>query len=462
VVVSAPLTGRKLHLVGIGGAGMSGLALAAVELGAEVSGSDREESSYSQRLRDAGVTVFIGHAAEQVPSGADVIRSTAIPDDNPEIATAHENGLRILHRSELLAELAALSRNCITIAGTHGKTTTTAMVAHMLDALGADPSFFVGGEVTVGGRTTNAHVGAGEVVVLEADESDGSFERYSPDVAVITNIEFEHPETWTSFDDLLAAFARHVAPADKVVVDIDEPNAAELNIEGRAVTFSATNPAADFAASDIADSPDPTGGTSFVLGAVPVTLAVRGRHNVKNALAALAAVTQLGHSVEAAAPALASFRGVARRFQPVGESVAGAKVYDDYAHHPTEVRAALETARGVAGEGRVVVFFQPHLYSRTKLYSEEFAEALLLADEIVVLDVYPARELAADFPGVSGELIVSAATTKSTGQRVHSAPTLDDAETLAAEILGEGDIAITMGAGTITQLSRRLTEGSSR
>lgn len=460
--MSSPFQGRRLHFVGVGGAGMSGLALAAGQLGAVVSGSDRDESSYSRRLREAGAEIFIGHAAEQVPPDADVVRSTAIPEDNPETSLALARGQRLMHRSELLAELAALSRNCVTVAGTHGKTTTTAMVAHMLDALGVDPSFFVGGEVNVGGRTTNAHVGSGEVVVLEADESDGSFERYRPDVAVITNIEFEHPETWASFEDLLAAFARHVAGAERVVIDVAEPSAGLLGIEGRAVTFSASDPVADFAAAQIVDPADPAEGTSFTLGQTRVQLGVRGLHNVKNALAALAALAQLGHSVEAAAPALASFRGVARRFQLVGQSPAGAKVYDDYAHHPTEVRAALETARGVAGAGRVVVFFQPHLYSRTRLYSKEFAEALLLADEVAVLDVYPARERAADFPGVGGELIASAAAAQGTDQSVHLAPTLDDAERLAGEILRDGDIALTMGAGTITQLSRRLTVGDGR
>ncbi len=454
--MSATLEGRKLHLVGIGGAGMSGIALAAKELGAEVSGSDREESSYLERLRSAGVAVVIGHDASNLPDGADVVRSTAIRDDNPELSAARERGLRVMHRSELLAELAALRPVCITVAGTHGKTTTTAMITHALCALGADPSYFVGGEIEVGGRTTNAHMGGGEVVVIEADESDGSFRRYKPSIAVITNIEHEHPETWGSLDDLIAAFAEHVAPAQHVVIDSQQPRSAELGLGDRARTFSVDDPAADLAAGAIDTPSDPRTGTSFMLGDLRVELGVRGTHNVSNALAALAALELAGYPPSIAAPTLASFKGVARRFEYAGQSAQGAFLYDEYAHHPTEVRAALATARQTAGDGRVVVFYQPHLFSRTLAYRREFAEALSVADVVVVLDIYPSRERPEDFPGVTGWAAATAVADHAGGRPVYYAPGFDDAEQLASRILRAGDLCVDMGAGSIIELTKRL------
>lgn len=458
--MSGQMEGRKLHLVGVGGAGMSGLALAAAQLGASVSGSDQNESSYVERLRAAGVAVSIGHAAENVPEDADIVRSTAIRDENPELVVAAERGQRVMHRSELLAELAALRPQCVTVAGTHGKTTTTAMIAHVLDATGADPSYFVGGEVTIGARTTNAHMGAGEVVVVEADESDGSFKRYSPDIAVVTNIEFEHPETWHNLDELLAAFAAHVAPAKKVVIEAEQPRRDELGLGERAITFSTVDPDADYYGSALDSPDDATRGTSFSLGDLRIELGVRGEHNVKNALAAIAALEQTGVAPAQAADVLAGFTGVARRFELIGKSPQGAIVYDDYAHHPTEVRAALETARSAARGGRVVVFYQPHLFSRAQTYRREFAEALSLADVIVVLDIYPARERQEDFPGMTGWVVATDAADYAGGRPVHYAPTFADAQQLAGRLLREGDLCVAMGAGTITDFSRELTEGS--
>lgn len=451
------LTGRRLHLVGVGGAGMSALATAALELGAEVSGSDRDESPTIERLREVGIDVSIGHSAKNVPDGAEVVFSTAVPKDNPEIVAATEGGLSLLHRSELLAEMAGLHETCVTVAGSHGKTTTTAMIAHALNQMGVDPSYFVGGDVRIEQRTGNAHIGDGGIVVVEADESDGSFVRYSPNIAVVTNIEFEHPETWSGFDELLAAFGRHLAPAERVVVRLEQPRAEELDLGDRAVTFSVDDPSADYFGRDIESPTDPSRGTSFVLGGQRVELSVRGTHNVENALAAIAALEALGHPPERSVPALSGFGGVARRLERIGTSDAGAAVYDDYAHHPTEVRAALVTAREMAQGGRVVVFFQPHLFSRTIAYRREFAEALALADVPVVLDIHPAREAQGDFPGVTGWTLASALADHADQRTVHYAPRLEDAAKMAARILRPGDICLTMGAGSITDLSRMLT-----
>lgn len=454
--MSAEFEGRKLHLIGIGGVGMSGLALAAHELGAEVTGSDREASSYTARLEVAGIAVTIGQAAANLPAGAEVVRSTAILDENPELAAAREQGLKIVHRSELLAELVATKPRCIAVAGSHGKTTTTAMIAHVLDRLGLDPSYFVGGEVTIGDHTTNAHLGSGDVVVIEADESDGSFLRYDPEIAVITNIEFEHPETWSGLDALIDAFRDFAARADHVVISADQPRIDELGIEGRSITFAPSPIAADLEAATITTPEDPARGSAFRLGEDVFELGVRGEHNVKNALAALAALELVGVSRADAAAALKTFTGVGRRFELIGETPQGAVVYDDYAHHQTEVRAALTTARQTAKGGRVIAVFLPHLYSRTRSYAREFGESLALADVVIVNDVYPARERAEDFPGITGWLIAAKTADAAPGMPVYYEPTYDDAVELLNKLLQPGDLCITIGAGDVYRVARRI------
>jgi UDP-N-acetylmuramate--alanine ligase len=436
-----------LHLIGVGGVGMSGLAIAAHQLGAEVTGSDREASSYTARLEEAGIAVTIGQAAANLPEGAEVVRSTAILDSNPELAAAREQGLKILHRSELLAELVATKPRCIAVAGSHGKTTTTAMIAHVLDQLGLDPSYFVGGEVTIGERTTNAHLGSGDVVVIEADESDGSFLRYDPEIAVITNIEFEHPETWSGLDELIDAFREFASKADTVVISADQPRIDELGVDGRSVSF---------APGTITTPEDPALGSSFELGDDVFELGVRGEHNVKNALAALAALELVGVSRADAGAALKTFTGVGRRFELIGETARGAVVYDDYAHHQTEVRAALTTARQSAKGGRVIAVFLPHLYSRTKSYAREFGESLALADVVIVNDVYPARERAEDFPGITGWLIATKTADAAPGKPVYYEPTYDDAVELLNKILKPGDLCITVGAGDVYRVAQRI------
>jgi UDP-N-acetylmuramate--alanine ligase len=455
--MSTAFSGRKLHLIGVGGVGMSGLAVAAHQLGAEVTGSDREASSYTARLEAAGIAVTIGQAATNLPDGAEVVRSTAILDSNPELAAAREQGLKILHRSELLAELVATKPRCIAVAGSHGKTTTTAMIAHVLDRLELKPSYFVGGEVTIGERTTNAHLDDGDVVVIEADESDGSFLRYDPEIAVITNIEFEHPETWSGLDELIDAFRKFAGNAESVVIAADQPRIDELALGDRSITFAPAPIEANLQAATITTPEDPALGSVFKLGELVVELGVRGEHNVKNALAAIAALELVGVSREDAATALKSFVGVGRRFELIGETSNGAVVYDDYAHHQTEVRAALTTARQTAKGGRVVAVFLPHLYSRTKSYAREFGESLTLADVVIVNDVYPARERAKDFPGITGWLIATKTADAAPGKPVYYEPTYDDAADLLERILKPGDLCITIGAGDVYRVAHRLT-----
>jgi UDP-N-acetylmuramate--alanine ligase len=455
--VSAEFSGRKLHLIGIGGVGMSGLAIAAHQLGADVTGSDREASSYTARLEEAGIAVTIGQDSANLPAGAEVVRSTAILDSNPELAAAREQGLTILHRSELLAELVATKPRCIAVAGSHGKTTTTAMIAHVLDQLGLDPSYFVGGEVTIGERTTNAHLGEGDVVVIEADESDGSFLRYDPEIAVITNIEFEHPETWSGLDELIDAFREFASKAKSVVISADQPRIDELKLADRSITVAPAPITADLEAATITTPEDPSLGSTFKLDEEVFELGVRGEHNVKNALAAIAALELVGVSRADAAAALKTFTGVGRRFELIGETPSGATVYDDYAHHQTEVRAALTTARQTAKGGRVIAVFLPHLYSRTKSYAREFGESLSLADVVIVNDVYPARERAEDFPGVTGWLIAAKTADAAPGKPVYYEPTYDDAVELLESILRPGDLCITVGAGDVYRVAHRVT-----
>ncbi|MBI5310529.1 MAG: UDP-N-acetylmuramate--L-alanine ligase [Actinobacteria bacterium] len=461
----SPFEGRKIHLIGIGGAGMSGLALVAHELGAAVSGSDRASSTYTDRLAAAGVSVAIGHDGANLPAGVEVVVSTAIEDSNPELLRARELGLTVSHRSDLLGELVAVKPHCIAVAGTHGKTTTTAMIAHMLAETGGEPSFFVGGEVNVGGEVTNARWGAGEIVVVEADESDGSFLKLSPEVAVVTNVELDHHSTWGGgIDELFAAFSQFTAPAGHVVIWRGQPRLAELTVPARATGFAIEGAGeaapGDLVASDLRTPADPAAGTSFTLrhpgGTVPVALGVRGDHNVLNALAALAALMACGVELPAAVSALASFKGVARRFEALGLTSHGAALYDDYAHHPTEVEAALKTAREAAAGGRVVAVFQPHLYSRTQSLARRFGEALALADVAIVMDVYAARESGHDYPGVSGWMVATATADARPGMRVLWQPSHADAAAALQRELAAGDLCITIGAGDITSLGRGL------
>ena len=441
-----PWAGRRLHFVGIGGAGMSGLALVARALGAEVGGSDRAESPYTERLRAAGIEPAIGHAATNLPPGAEIVVSTAIGPDNPELAAGRAAGAPVLHRGDLLGEVSRL-RRCIAVAGTHGKTTTTSMAVHALVRCGRDPAYLIGGELRSVG--SNAGWGAGEWLVVEADESDRSFLKLAPEVAVITNVELDHHSTYLSLGELEGAFTAFLGPASSAVLGAD----VTLDTPVRAVTFGIE--AGDLRAEGVETT---RLGSRFRVDGVTVELGVPGRHNVLNALAALGACREAGVDVEEAGPALADFPGAGRRFEPRGRTPSGAWVYDDYAHHPTEVRATLETAREL-GARRVVACFQPHLFSRTAALARDFGEALALADEIVVLDVYPARERPDDFPGISGWLVARAAADAAGGRRVRWLPRMEEARRLLEPELREGDVLLTLGAGDVDRLAAGLVAG---
>jgi UDP-N-acetylmuramate--alanine ligase len=430
-------SGRRLHFVGIGGAGMSGLALVARALGAEVTGSDRAESPYMDALRAEGIEPAIGHAAANVPDGAEVVVSTAIARDNPEVAAVDPS--RVQHRSDLLAEVSRL-RPCIAVTGTHGKTTTSCMVAHVLIAAGRAPGYLIGGELRTTGR--NAGWDDGEWVVVEADESDRSFLKLAPEVGVVTNIELDHHATYRTPREIGEAFAEFAAVA------------------GRTIAWDEADVAADvtYGAADAGGLELDAAGARFSAFGADVRLQVPGMHNVLNALAALLACREAGVEPSDAAAALASFSGAGRRFERVGSTPSGALVYDDYAHHPTEVRATLEAARTLEPL-RLIACFQPHLYSRTERLARDFGRALALADAVCLLDVYPARERAEDYPGVSGWTIATATADASGGRPVYWTPRHEDAERLLGPLLREGDVLLTLGAGDVDRVARALVAG---
>jgi UDP-N-acetylmuramate--alanine ligase len=424
---------------------MSALAVVAHALGAEVTGSDRAESSYLGRLRELGIEPVIGHRADGAPPGAEVVRATAVRDDNPELAAARAAGARILHRADLLAEVVAAGRS-IAVSGTHGKTTTSAMVTHALVEAGRDPAYLIGGRLR--SSDTNAAWGEGGWIVVEADESDRSFLKLSPEVAVLTNAELDHHATYRSLADLEGAMARFGASAPTRIVW--EGLKLELPSDGRTITFGLG--AGDLAAESVELRPF---GSRFRVEGVEVELPVPGRHNVLNALAALAACREAGLDPADAAAGLRTFAGTGRRFEPRGRTATGAEVYDDYAHHPTEARATLEAARSL-GALRVVACFQPHLFSRTRHLAREFGAALALADVVVVLEIYPSREDAEDYPGVSGHLVAAAAADHAGGRPVFWTPRIADAETLLRRELREGDALLTLGAGNVDRLAEVL------
>jgi UDP-N-acetylmuramate--alanine ligase len=439
-----PWAGRRLHFVGIGGAGMSGLALVARALGASVTGSDRAaDSPYAAPLRAAGIEPAVGHAAANVPDGAEVVFSSAIPHDNPERAAARAAGLRERHRAGLLGELTRL-RPTIAVTGTHGKTTTSSMLVHALLACGMDPSYLVGGEVRPTG--TNAAWGAGEWLVVEADESDRSLLELAPAIAVLTNAELDHHTTYASQRDVDATFAAFLRLASRAAVVWDRPALLALAPTGLDVVPFDAEPELR------------PGGSRFNLDGVAVELAVPGAHNALNAAAALVTARLAGADLEAAAAALAAFAGAGRRFEALGRTATGAEVVDDYAHHPTEVAATLAAARTL-GPRRLVAVFQPHLYSRTQRQARDFGAALAAADHVAVLDVYPARERAADYPGVSGLLVAQAAADEAAGRPVAWLRTTEIALPYLRRHLRAGDLCLTLGAGDVDALGRALVAG---
>jgi UDP-N-acetylmuramate--alanine ligase len=442
--VSSEWAGRRLHFVGIGGAGMSGLALVAHALGATVTGSDRAPSSpYAAPLRALGIEPAAGHDAANVPEDAELVVSSAIPPDNPERGAARERGLRELHRAELLGELTRL-RPTIAITGTHGKTTTSSMLVHALLGCGMDPPYLIGGAVRSTG--SNAGWGTGEWLVVEADESDRSLLELAPGIAVLTNAELDHHTTYSSQRDVDETFRAFLALADRAAVVWDRPALLALAPHGIPLVPFDAEPELS------------AGGSRFALDGVDVELSVPGAHNARNAAAALTAARLAGADLASAAAALRDFEGAGRRFERLGVTPQGAAVVDDYAHHPTEVAATLEAARTLSPR-RVIAVFQPHLFSRTARQAAEFGAALAAADEVVVLDVYPARERPEDFPGVTGLLVARAAADAGGGRPVAWLPTFAQAEELLAQRLREGDLVLTLGAGDVDVLGRALVAG---
>jgi UDP-N-acetylmuramate--alanine ligase len=424
---------RTLHFVGIGGAGMSGLALVAKALGASVTGSDRAESPYLERLRVAGILPVLGHAADNVPAGADVVYSTAIPSGNPELTVA----ATLLHRSELLAQVASLRRG-IAVTGTHGKTTTAGMIVHVLRRVGLDPPYVIGGELR--STSQNAGWGDGPWIVVEADESDRSLLALRPEIALLTNAELDHHATYGSRLELERTLRAFMGRPDERTVVWDRP------------ALRALCPA-DAVPYDAGEVTSTVTGARFRWREREVRLSVPGVHNATNAAGALTACALAGVEEAAAIAAIADFPGARRRLELLGRSAAGAVLYDDYAHHPTEVAAALAAARSLRPR-RLVAVFQPHLYSRTQALAREFGAALAHADLCVVLDVYPARERAEDFPGVGGRLVANAAA--DAGAQVAWLPGFAEAHSYLASILRDGDLCLLMGAGNIDSLGPQL------
>ncbi|MFE2879673.1 UDP-N-acetylmuramate--L-alanine ligase [Streptomyces roseus] len=455
---------ERPHFIGIGGAGMSGIAKILAQRGARVAGSDAKDSETAQALRAHGATVHIGHEAGHLaPDATCVVVSSAIRADNPELARAAELGVPVVHRSDALAAVMDGLRP-IAVAGTHGKTTTTSMLAVSLSALGLDPSYAIGGDLDAPG--SNAHHGEGDLFVAEADESDRSFHKYTPQVAIILNAELDHHANYASMDEIYESFETFVGkivPGGTLVVAHEQEGAAEIaarvrGTEGLNVVTYGEEEGADVRITKIT----PRGLTSEVTVLIDgrmltFTVSVPGRHYAHNAVAALAAGAALGIPVHNLASALGKYTGVKRRLQLKGEA-SGVQVIDSYAHHPTEMTADLEAIRGAAGDSRILVVFQPHLFSRTQELGKEMGQALALADSAVVLDIYPARE--DPIPGVTSEIIIAAA--RSAGADVTAEHDKAEVADVIAGMAKPGDLVLTMGAGDVTDLGpailARLTD----
>jgi UDP-N-acetylmuramate--alanine ligase len=444
-----------IHFVGIGGAGMSGIARILLARGVEVSGSDAKDSRTVLALKAQGARIELGHAAAHLGDAQTLVVSSAIKQDNPELVEAKARGIAVLHRSQALASL-MVGRRAACIAGTHGKTSTTSMLTVALQHCGMDPSFAIGGDLNESGA--NAHHGSGDVFVAEADESDGSFLVFEPAVAVVTNVEADHLDhhgTVEAYVGVFDSFVQRVEPDGVLIACADDPGSAALAERAEKLGVRVRRyGAAGADARIVSYEPVDTGGLAVVEiegQRVEVRTAVPGAHMAANAVGALLAGLELGAPLEGLLAGLAAFGGVRRRFEFKGVA-GGIRLYDDYAHHPTEVAAALRGARPVAGDGRLLVIFQPHLYSRTREFSTQFGEALGLADEVVVLDVYGARE--DPMPGVTGTLVADAVALPEGA--VHYEPSFDRVPGLVAGLVKPGDLVMTMGAGDVTMLGPEI------
>ena len=446
------------HFIGIGGSGMSGLARMFLERGIRVSGSDRADSAALRELAGLGATVHVGHDAANLADDVDtVVHTGAIWPENPEFVLAKERGLHVIHRSQALHWLIG-GRRLVSVAGAHGKTTSTGMIVTALRDLGDDPTFVNGGVVAQLG--VSSATGSDEIFVVEADESDGTFLLYDTSIALITNVDPDHLDHWGTREAFYEGFARFAGGArEAVVISSDDPGARLVTAQlthPRVITFG-EDPGATVRVSDIvADGP-----VSFRIAHDGVTVDARlpipGAHNAINAAGAVAVLLTLGHGLEPAVRAVEGFAGTVRRFELHGVE-RGVSVFDDYAHHPTEVAAALAAARTVVGDGRIIAIQQPHTYSRTQAMYREFAEVLeRLADHTVMLDVYGARE--DPVPGVTGELVSGAFADPA---HVHYVPDWQEAADYTASVAREGDYVITLGCGNVYQIIPQVLDALER
>lgn len=450
---------KKLHFVGIGGIGMSGIAEILLDQGFKISGSDKGLGEVTERLQKLGATIFEGHKAAHVAEDVDaLVYSSAVSFDNPEVIEAQRRKIPIIRRAEMLAEVMRLKYG-IGIAGTHGKTTTTSMVSLVLMEGALDPTVIVGGKLSgLGG--TNARLGRGEFIVVEADEFDRSFLSITPTIAVLTTLETDHLDCYRDLEDIKGAFIQFASKVPFygfIVLCVDEPALLDImpQMSKKKIITYGLNPQADVQAVEIRHKDNTSTFTVLRNGKElgPVTIQVPGKHNVQNALASIAVGLELGVPFEKVREGIEKFSGVYRRWEKKGE-VNGITVYDDYAHHPTECRATLSGVKA-GWRRRVVCVFQPHLYSRTRDFYEEFGKSFLLSDVLVVTDVYPARE--EPIQGVTGELIVNAAQ-RFGHKEAHYVPDKKQVPSFLQSVVKSGDIVITMGAGDIWKFGEEFLD----
>jgi len=448
------MKGKRIHFIGIGGSGMSGIAKLMAARGAVITGSDLHDSTLLEGLRTQGIAVTIGHAADLVDGVELVVRSSAIPESNPELSHARELRLPILERAEALAQL-LVGKRAIAIAGTHGKTTTTSMLTVALQHCGFDPSFVIG--ATIRNSGTNAHQGSGEIFVVEADESDGSFTYYRPESAIITNIELDHVDNFKDLESIDRLFDDFVATVrENLVLCSDDPGVQRLLSRKQRpdlkVLSYGTMGDPDLLVDRIALFARGASARLTLRGRVlgELKLSIPGRHNLLNAAGALLVALEYGAPAQELMAGLTLFTGARRRFEIKGE-IGGVTVIDDYGHHPTEIEATIATARTFAGTGRVFVIFQPHRFSRTQVFAAQFASALAAADHTFLLEVYAASE--APIPGVSSVAIASRMTTPVTYE-----PSMPATITSIVAMVQPGDVVLTMGAGDVSALAPLILE----
>jgi UDP-N-acetylmuramate--alanine ligase len=441
----------RVHFIGIGGSGMSGIARLLLGMGHKVTGSDLRESSNVLALREAGAEIFIGHDSSNLGNPDTVVVTSALWPTNPEYLLAKQKGIPVIHRSQALAHLASRKR-LVAVAGAHGKTTSTGMIITALINLDQDPSFVNGGVINSVGASSS--FGKGELFVIEADESDGSFLHYDTAVSLITNVDPDHLDHYGSIEAFHKVFADFANKSKElVVINSDDAGAKEVAklIERPLISFGESADAT-IRVTNITEDAEVSFDLIYKSNSVATKLGLAGRHNAINAAGAVATLVGLGFDFAQAVAQVSKFEGTERRFELHGQA-RGVSVYDDFAHHPTEVAAALNGARAVVGSGKIITVFQPHLYSRTRLFAKEFAEVLAASDEIVLLDIYAARE--DPEPGVTGELIYNQFADKA---RIHYVPSWDAAPEVAARLAKSGDFIVTMGCGDVYRMVPALLE----